>query len=206
MSKPRMDNTQTLYVIFEYLNWRELKKIKTTNNIIRKIAHKVQYYRDKHTLSFTKSTNKYLTLKNVFRRCDGCEYPIGRPELRSNHIKECRHNDCDSLIHGKCVKTTQCPFPSRTHHFYCKDHLISICDGCSKVSCRNRTHIEFLKKETTQCASCDRTLCKECFYDNEAYHGGIKKHCYDCTLTYKQSLVYELNLRQYIQQYGHTNH
>jgi hypothetical protein len=148
-----MDNTQSLYIIFEYLPWQELKTISNVSSIIRRQVIKVLMARDK--------TNQYD--KDIFRRCATCD-----EKCNSGTYQTCEYLGCSYIVHNvhDYFIFSRC---GRCHALLCPAHIKCRCENNDCSATKNYCDDCFIQQRHNYdtCVRCNKQYCYHCtgWYD-----------------------------------------
>jgi hypothetical protein len=173
----------SLYVIFEFLGWKERKVVAKVSLQFDKIARRVQQHKDQA------ASNKHRPITLVFDRCNACD-------LYTGTMMKCNSDEhCDNMVHIECFDTPNCCiFHTRDKQYYCSDHIVKICDHCDYSLC-----IEHYGPSIDVCAACKKNFCEDCAYQNIYKAANKIKICHACKITYDISIEYARSCIKHIQ-------
>jgi hypothetical protein len=150
-------------------------------------------------------------MQNIFRRCIMCDLYVSSEDVKTKKARQCSELLCTEFIHHecelgapKCYHATQTRLgpnnrlsQSKIHPFYCKTHLMKLCDMCNSYRCPNKDHINH--GPISYCDACERNLCGPHRNGSNFTREPIDPiYCRECIRTYSQSNEYHSNIKQYI--------
>jgi hypothetical protein len=154
-----MDNTQSLYIIFEYLTWKELRKLAPVSLLVDRIARKVIGARD------------LVPAEDAFKNCERSTEVYSVPNI-------CLSTRRDELVEFIACKNRDVPCVVYAHGVRCI-RKFNICYGCKDVYCSDHSTM-------LQCPYC-YIFGPINFFCHSCYAKFVQ--CSDCGLSYCNSPV-----------------